>query len=72
AGLKAKVAILIGLGGLYPLSWYSMFYFAPILGRGASHEHVLTELLTYIGVGGLLLGMVVLSLNLFLGLFNET
>lgn len=70
-GLKGWTAVLIGLGGLYPLSWYNMFYLAPMVGRSAAHSHWLTETFTYIGVGGLLLGMVMLSLNLFLGLFDD-
>lgn len=31
----------------------------------------MTELLSYIGVGGLLLGIAILLANLFLGLFSE-
>jgi len=69
-GLKSWTSILIGLGGLYPLSWFSMFYFAPIIGRSAAHAHIVTEVFAYIGVGGLLLGMLMLSLNLFFGRFK--
>ncbi|ORU94254.1 MAG: hypothetical protein A6F70_08075 [Cycloclasticus sp. symbiont of Bathymodiolus heckerae] len=72
AVLKSRVSILIGLGGLYPLSWYTMFYLAPSIGRSAAHGHIVTEVFTYIGVGGLLLGMILLSLNLFLNFFKET
>lgn len=70
AGLKSATSVLIALGGVYPLAWYSMFYFAPTIGRSAAHSHIVTETLTFIGVGGLLLGMMTLSLNLFFGLFE--
>ncbi|PCH85760.1 MAG: hypothetical protein COB26_11265 [Piscirickettsiaceae bacterium] len=67
---KTWTSFLIGLGGLYPLSWYLMFYLAPTIGRSAAHSHIMTELITYVGVGGLLLGMLMLSMNLFLGMFE--
>lgn len=70
-GLKAMTAISIGLGGLYPLSWFSMFVLAPSIGREAAHEHLSTELFTYIGVGGLALGILILSINLFLGRLSD-
>lgn len=69
--LKSAAAILIGLGGLYPLSWFSMFILAPSMGRNAAHHHIMTELFTFVGVGGLLLGIGILSGNLFLDLFRE-
>lgn len=69
--MKTAAAFFVGLGGLYPLSWFSMFLLAPSLGRAAAHHHILTELLVYIGVGGLLLGIAILTANLFLGLFAE-
>ena len=68
---KAITAALIGLGGLYPLAWLTMFIVAPSIGRDAAHAHPVTELLTYIGVVGLLLGIAILLANLFLGLFSE-
>ena len=68
---KAITAVLIGLGGLYPLAWLTMFIVAPSIGRDAAHAHPVTELLTYIGVVGLLLGITILLANLFLGLFSE-
>jgi hypothetical protein len=75
SGLKRKfkkiAAIFIGLGGFYPLSWFSMFLLAPSIGRDAAHSHPLTALFAYIGVGGLFLGLAILLANLFLGLFNE-
>jgi len=71
ARLKSYTAILIGLGGLYPLSWYSMFYLAPSMGRSAAHAHVMTESFAYIGVAGLLTGSLLLTLNLFFGAFRS-
>lgn len=68
---KSLASVSIGLGGFYPLSWYSMFYLAPLIGREAAHGHLLTESFTYLGVAGLLVGMVILSLNLFFGLFKS-
>jgi len=64
-------SILIGIGSLYPLVWLIMFVLAPSIGRGAAHEHILTKLFTFIGVGGLLLGCFVLFVNLFLGIFSR-
>ena len=72
AGLKKASSVLIGLGGLYPLAWFSMFRLAPVIGRGPAHDHIMTELFTYIGVGGLVLGALMLFANLFLGTFRET
>ena len=69
--LKTVSSILVGLGGLYPLSWFTMFILAPSIGRNAAHHHVITETFTYIGVGGLLLGIAILFTNLFLDMFHE-
>jgi hypothetical protein len=69
--LKPVTAVFIGLGSFYPLAWLTMFIVAPSIGRGAAHAHPMTELLTYTGVGGLLLGIAILLGNLFLGLFSE-
>jgi len=71
ARLKSVTAVLIGLGSLYPLAWFSMFLLAPGIGREAAHEHVVTEVLTYIGVGSLLLGILLLCANLFTGILGE-
>ena len=67
---KKWSSILIGLGGLYPLSWLTMFILAPSIGRSAAHHHSITVLFTYIGVGGLLLGVVILCANLFFERFQ--
>ena len=69
--LKKSASILVGLGGLYPLSWFTMFILAPSMGRSAAHHHFITEIFTYIGVGGLLLGIIILCANLFLNMFDE-
>ncbi len=69
--LKTLASVLIGLGGLYPLSWFTMFILAPSIGRSAAHHHIITETFTYIGVGGLLLGITILCANLFLNMFQE-
>jgi len=73
--LKAKYkkvsAILLGLSSFYPLSWLNMFLLAPSIGRGAAHAHILTEIFAYTGVGGLLLGLLFLCANIFLGLLRE-
>lgn len=69
--LKTISAFLIGLGGLYPLSWFTMYLLAPGMGRDPAHGYILTELFTYIGVGGLLAGLFILMANLFLGLFRD-
>ncbi len=70
--LQRASSILIGLGSFYPLAWLSMFFLAPSMGRGAAHDHIVTELFTYVGVGGILLGSFLLLGNLFLGLFKGT
>ena len=69
--LKKASAILIGLGSCYPLSWLSMFYLAPSIGRSAAHEHLLTNMFMFIGVAGLLAGSLILVANLYLGLFKK-
>lgn len=69
---KKTASICIGLSSFYPLSWFTMFFLAPSIGRGPAHEHVLTEIFAMTGVGGLLLGGVFISASLFLGLFKES
>ncbi len=69
--LRSVSSILIGLGSFYPLAWLSMFFLAPSIGRDPAHEHILTQLLAYVGVGGILLGSFFLLANLFLGLFKD-
>ena len=68
---KKMSAIFLGLGALYPLSWFSMFFLAPAIGRGAAHAHMLTEFFAFTGVGGILLGTFLICGNLFMGLFGD-
>ena len=68
--LKAVAAVLVGLGGVYPLAWFSMFILAPSIGRSAAHHHIVTEMFTYIGEGGFLTGISNLCANHFLGMFR--
>jgi len=70
--LKMAAAVLVGLGGMYPLSWFTMFILAPSIGRGAAHDHFVTLMFIYIGVGSLLAGITILSANLFFGAFHKT
>ena len=69
--LKTISSVLVGLGGLYPLSWLTMFILAPSVGRSAAHHHTITEIFAYVGVGSLLLGIAILCANLFLDMFQE-
>ncbi|MBU2581238.1 MAG: hypothetical protein KJ622_05945 [Alphaproteobacteria bacterium] len=69
--MKSLTSLLIGCGSLYPFAWFSMFALAPSIGRSAAHSHIMTEAFTYAGVGGLLLGILLLLLSLFTGLFSE-
>ena len=68
---KKISAIFLGLGSLYPLSWFSMFFLAPSMGREAAHAHILTEFFAFTGVGGILLGTFLVCANVFMGLFEE-
>jgi len=69
--LKKATSILIGLGFLYPFAWLTMFFLAPSMGRSAAHSHIVTELFTYIGVGGLIVGILILASNIFFGFLTE-
>lgn len=71
AGRQKAVSILIGLGSFYPMAWLTMYVLAPSVGRQAAHSHVLTEIFTFVGVGGLTIGIVYLSLNLVFGFFTS-
>lgn len=68
--LKRISSILIGLGSFYPLAWLTMYFVAPAIGRDPAHAYWLTEVLTYIGVGGLSAGLFIVCTNLFFGLFK--
>jgi len=69
--LKKATSLLIGLGFLYPFSWLTMFFLAPSLGRSAAHSHIVTELFTYVGVGCLVIGFLILVGNIFFSLLAE-
>jgi hypothetical protein len=64
AAMKRFTGIAIGLGGCYPLAWLTMFWVGPELGRPAAHDYWLVQLLTYVGAGGLALGLAMLAANL--------
>ncbi len=70
--LKKISAILIGLGGLYPMAWFSMFLLSPSMGRGAAHYALITELFVYVSIGGLLSGMGIFMASVFFGLCEES
>ena len=70
--MKSVTSILIGLVGLYPMAWFSTFLLSPSLGRDAAHHHIITELFTYIGTGGLLLGLFILMSNILFDGFSST
>ncbi len=69
--MKTVASTAIGLVGLYPLAWFTMFILSPTIGRSAAHHHIITETLTYVGTGSLLIGLAILFSNLFLGLFKK-
>ncbi len=69
--LKKTTSVLIGLGALYPFAWLTMFLLAPSMGRSAAHSHIVTELLTYVGVGGLVIGFLILVGNIFFSFLAE-
>ena len=71
ARLKTVSSVLIGLGSFYPAAWFTMFAVAPYIGREQAHEFIVTEIFTWIGVGGLLLGLLMLVANLFLGKLRD-
>ena len=68
---KKATSILIGLGFLYPLAWLTMFLLAPSIGRHAAHDHIFTELFTYVGVISLMLGIILLISNIFFNFLKE-
>ena len=68
AQFKKITSALIGLSGFYPLSWFSIFYLSPSMGREPAHHALITEIFVFIGVGSLLLGLAILIIHL---LFNS-
>ena len=45
-GFKKITSVLVGLGGFYPLAWFSLYQLAPVIGRGPAHHHLVTEIFT--------------------------
>ncbi len=64
---KRISSISVALGIFYPLSWFNMFLIAPSIGRHAAHEDIITQLFIYIGVGGLLIGISIITLHILTG-----
>ena len=62
---------LIGLAGFYPLGWLSIFLLAPSMGREPAHEAAITQALVFVGVIGLLSGLLILALNLLFDMWQE-
>ncbi len=61
---KKLASTLIGVGSFYSLSWMTMFLLSPSIGRSAAHHSMLTEIITKITVGSMLLGVALLCLHL--------
>lgn len=68
---KTFSSTFIGIGTLYPLSWYLMFYLAPKIGRDAAHSHILTEGIVYISTGAFLIALYMIFSSIFFNKFNE-
>ncbi|MFQ5329813.1 MAG: hypothetical protein ACE5D4_07485 [Thermodesulfobacteriota bacterium] len=68
--MKKLVYLLIGLGGLYALSWFLMTLLAPALGLNGAHHALPVEILVMTGVGSLLTGMAILFSNIIFGFFS--
>lgn len=62
---KQITAALIGLSIFYPLTWLSLFLYAPHIGRAAAHHALVPELFADVGVGALSLGFLSLIHVLF-------
>ena len=48
-----------------------MFYLAPIIGRDAAHNHILTESIVYISTGAFLIGLFMIITNISLNMFTD-
>ena len=68
---KSFSSTMIGIGTLYPFSWYLMFLLAPTIGRDAAHNHILTESIVYVSTGAFLIGLFMIFSSLFFNMFNE-
>lgn len=69
--LKTVTAILISLGGLYPLSWFCIFLLGPSIGRDPAYHAFITKLFSHVGVSCLMLGMTILFAHLVFGVAKE-
>jgi hypothetical protein len=69
--MKNITSSLIGLSSFYPLAWFNMYLMAPTIGRDPAHHHLLTKTFIYIGIGGLLTGILLLMLHIFAGKFHR-
>ena len=69
--MKSFSATMIGVGTLYSFAWYLMFYLAPIIGRDAAHNHILTESIVYISTGAFLIGLFMIFANIFFDMFSQ-
>ena len=64
--MKFVAATLIGVGSFYPMAWLSMFLLSLPLGRDGAHHAMITELITYLTVGSLSAGILLLMVGLLL------
>jgi len=69
---KKITATLIGVGSMYSLSWLMMFLLSPSIGRSAAHHSILTEVITKITVGSMLLGVALLCMHLLFNFAADT
>ncbi|MEE8574440.1 MAG: hypothetical protein V3T30_03415 [Thermodesulfobacteriota bacterium] len=69
--MKTAASMLIGMGGLYAVSWLVMAIKAPAIGRGAAHHLVSVHAIVSVSIGCLLLGMGLLFSSIIFGWFSE-
>ncbi len=69
--MKKLTSLLLGLGGLYPVSWLVMALLAPSMGRSAAHNALGVEVMVFVAVFGMLSGLGLLFSNILLGSFSE-
>lgn len=71
ARMKKICSALIGLSGCYALGWLSIFLLSPSMGRDAAHEALITQALVFVGVIGLLSGLLILALHMLFDMWTE-
>lgn len=69
--MKLAASTLIGIGSFYPMAWLSMFLLSPSMGRDAAHHALSTELITYVTVGCLSVGILMVMAGLVVN-FNRS